>query len=71
VTRKNCTEFLDLYFNLIRLLKYKKMILLLDATFQRARKGFGQVVIFSVMNQAAGLHTPVCLSYDKEIRGVL
>ena len=45
--------------SLIKLLKYKKLFLHIDATFQGAPRGFYQVVIFSVMDQATNLHIPV------------
>jgi hypothetical protein len=45
--------------SLIKLLRYKKLFLHIDATFDGAPRGFYQVVIFSVMDQASGLHTPI------------
>jgi hypothetical protein len=44
---------------LIKLLKYKKLFLHVDATFDGAPRGFYQVVIFSVMDHASSMHTPV------------
>ena len=44
---------------LIKLLKYKKLFLHVDATFDGAPRGFYQVVIFSVIDHASSLHTPM------------
>ncbi len=48
--------------SLIKLLQYKKLFLHIDATFEGAPRGFYQVVIFSVVAQGTGLHTPVFYS---------
>ncbi len=45
--------------SLVKLLKYKKLFLHVDATFDSAPRGFYQVVIFSVMDHASSLHTPI------------
>jgi len=45
--------------SLIKLLKYKKLFLHVDATFDVAPRGFHQVVIFLVMDHASSLHTPI------------
>jgi len=45
--------------SLIKLLKYKRLLLHVDATFDGAPRGFHQVVIFSVMDHASSLHTPI------------
>ena len=58
--------------SLIKLLKYKKLFLHIDATFDGAPRGFYQVVIFSVIDHASSLHTPIfLLSNDKKVRGGL
>ena len=44
---------------LIKLLKYKKLFLHIDATFNSASRGFYQVLIFSVLDQGTNLHVPV------------
>ena len=44
---------------LIKLLKYKKLFLHVDATFDGAPRGFYQVVIFSVIDNATSMHTPI------------
>ena len=44
---------------LVKLLWYKKLFLHIDATFDEAPRGFYQVVIFSVMDHASSLHTPI------------
>ena len=45
--------------SLVKLLQYKKLFLHVDATFDSAPRGFYQVVIFSVMDHASSLHTPI------------
>ena len=45
--------------SLIKLLKYKRLFLHIDATFDGAPRGFHQVVIFSVMDHASSLHIPI------------
>jgi hypothetical protein len=45
--------------SLVKLLKYKKLFLHVDATFDSAPRGFYQVVIFSVIDHASSLHTPI------------
>ena len=45
--------------SLIKLLKYKILFLHVDAMFDGAPRGFHQVVIFSVMDHASSLHTPI------------
>ena len=56
-------------YSLVKLLKYKKLFLHVDATFDGAPRGFYQVVIFSVIDHASSLHTPIFLSNDKKVRG--
>jgi len=46
-------------YSLVKLLKYKKLFLHVDATFDGAPRGFYQVVIFSVIDHASSLHTPI------------
>ena len=46
-------------YSLIKLLKYKKLFLHIDATFDGAPRGFYQVVIFSIIDHASSLHTPI------------
>ena len=46
-------------YSLVKLLKYKKLFLHVDATFDSALRGFYQVVIFSVIDHASSLHTPI------------
>ena len=46
-------------YSLVKLLKYKKLFLHIDATFEGAPRGFYQVVIFSVIDHASSLHTPI------------
>ena len=46
-------------YSLVKLLKYKKLFLHVDATFDGAPRGFYQVVIFSVIDNASSLHTPI------------
>ena len=54
---------------LTRLLKYKGLVLFVDATFDGAPKGFYQVLIFSVMDDATNMCTPIfLLSYDYKKR---
>jgi hypothetical protein len=43
----------------IKLLKYKTLVLHIDATFQGAPTGFYQVLILSVMDQGTYMNTPV------------
>ena len=45
--------------SLVKLLRYKKLFLHVYATFDGAPQGFYQVVIFSVMDHASNLHTPI------------
>ena len=45
--------------SLVKLLRYKKLFLHIDATFDGAPRGFYRVVIFSVMGHASSLHTPI------------
>ena len=45
--------------SLVKLLQYKQLFLHVDATFDGAPRGFYQVVIFSVMDHASSLHTPI------------
>ena len=45
--------------SLVKLLKYKRLFLHIDATFDGAPRGFHQVVIFSVMDHASSLHIPI------------
>ncbi len=45
--------------SLVKLLRYKKLVLHIDATFDGAPRGFYQVVIFSVMDHASNLHSPI------------
>ena len=45
--------------SLVKLLKYKRLFLHIDATFDGAPRGFYQVVIFSVMDHASSLHIPI------------
>ena len=45
--------------SLIKLLRYCRFFLHIDATFDGAPRGFYQVVIFSVMDHASSLHTPI------------
>ena len=45
--------------SLVKLLRYKKLFLHVNATFDGAPWGFYQVVIFSVMDHASTLHTPI------------
>ena len=44
---------------LIKLLKYKKLFLHIDATFNGVPRGFYQVLIFSVLDQGTNLHVPI------------
>ena len=44
---------------LIKLLKYKKFFLHIDATFNGTPRGFYQVLIFSVLDQGTNLHVPI------------
>ena len=44
---------------LIKLLKYKKLFLYIDATFNGAPRGFYQVLLFSVLDQGTNLHVPI------------
>ena len=46
---------------LTRLLRYKGLILFIDVTFDGAPKGFYQVLIVSVMDEAMNMCTPVFL----------
>lgn len=48
--------------SLIKLLKYKKLSLHIDATFKGVPRGFYQVVILSVMDYGTNLHIPVFYS---------
>jgi len=45
--------------SLIKLLRYRMLFLHIDATFDGAPRGFYQVLIFSVMDHASGMHTPI------------
>jgi hypothetical protein len=45
--------------SLIKLLKYKKLFLRVNATFDGAPRGFHQVLIFLVMDHVSSLHTPI------------
>ena len=45
--------------SLIELLRYRRLFLHVDATFDGAPRGFYQVLIFSVMDHASGMHTPI------------
>ena len=45
--------------SLIKLLRYCRLFLHIDATFDGAPRGFYQVLIFSVMDNASGMHTPI------------
>ena len=45
--------------SLIKLLRYRRLFLHIDATFDGAPRGFYQVLIFSVMDHASGMHTPI------------
>ena len=44
---------------LIKLLKYKKLFLHIDATFNGTPRGFYQVLMFSVLDQGTNLHVPI------------
>ena len=44
---------------LMKLLKYKKINIHIDATFRGTPKGFYQVLIVSVMDNATNMHTPI------------
>ena len=45
--------------SLVKLLRYKKLFLHIDATFHWAPRGFYQVLIVSVMDNATNMHTPI------------
>ena len=45
--------------SLIKLLRYRRLFLHMNATFDGAPRGFYQVLIFSVMDHASGMHTPI------------
>ena len=45
--------------SLIKLLKYKKLFLHIDATFNGAPRGFYQVLIISVLDQGTNLHVSI------------
>ena len=49
------------------LLRYKKLFLHIDATFDGAPRGFYQVLIFSVLDQGTNVHVPIfyCLMTKK------
>ena len=49
---------------LTRLLRYKGLVLFIDATFNGALKGFYQVLILSVMVDATNMCTPIFLPFD-------
>ena len=53
--------------SLIKLLKYKKLFLHIDATFNGTPRGFYQLLIFSVLDQGTNLHAPIfhCLMTKK------
>ena len=56
--------------SLIKLLRYQRMFLHIDATFDGAPRGLYQMLIFSVMDQASGMHTPIFYCpMTKKIRG--
>ena len=45
--------------SLIKLLCYRRLFFHIDATFDGAPRGFYQVVIFSVTDDASGMHMPI------------
>ena len=45
--------------SLIKLLRYRRLFLHIDATFDGAPRGFYQVLIFSVLDQGTNLHVPI------------
>ena len=53
---------------LTRLLRYKGLVLFIDATFDGAPKGFYQVLILSVMDDATNIAPRYFLSYDYKKR---
>ena len=45
--------------SLIKLLRYRRLFLHINATFDGAPRGFYQVLIISVMDHASNMHTPI------------